>query len=155
MGLNSIIRTLIENGADVNKRNHHGRCPLHLMGYAFSDGARTRDPFTFGDHDITRVLTAPKFPAMPEEGHEAFQGLQDLINRGADATKTDNDGNLPFFMATRAHHVPEAFLMVRAAASRGLFVPSGQSVPTKKRKASTAASQSRRKTRNRRRKGSK
>ena len=136
LGLSAIIRILVEFGANCNKGNLVGRTPLHLVGYAFSDGARTRDPFSFGDHDITRVLTVPKFPAMPEEGQEAFEGLQVMIARGADATKPDNHGNLAFFMASRAHHIPEAFLMIRAAASRGLFVPSVRlDVPTKKRKA--------------------
>eukprot|EP00977_Amphora_coffeiformis_P009053 scaffold2050_cov167-Amphora_coffeaeformis.AAC.7 len=153
LGLNAIVRTLLEFGADCNKTNLVGRTPLHLVGYAFSDGARTRDPFSFGDHDITRVLTVPSFPAMPEEGQESFQGLKDLIDRGADATKADNDGNLAFFMAARAHHVPEAYLMIRAAASRGLFVPSEKSkVPTRKRKASASATPkiTKRKLRNRR-----
>eukprot|EP00977_Amphora_coffeiformis_P002761 scaffold522_cov168-Amphora_coffeaeformis.AAC.8 len=120
----STIRLLLEFGCDVTQLNLCGRSALHLAGFAFST---KRDEETYGDHDISRVLKCRKYPAYhAEKDKSTTEGLQDLLARGADATLLDKDGNLPFFLAAATSRVSETFLMIRAAATQGLFVSKNQ-----------------------------
>lgn len=114
----SDVRVLLESGANANKRNSHGRTPLHMIGFPRSTG----NSFLAGDMDISRILNAKNFPswkAQQEIG--SLEGLECLVNSGADATLRDRDRNLPFFLAAATSRVSETFLMIRVAAMQGIF----------------------------------
>lgn len=116
------VRLLLEFGADRHKRNAVGRTPLHLVGYAFSRTFPGRDTHSYGDHDISRVLNARNFPSsVAEKDPASLDDLNVLISRGADASMPDDEGNLPFFLAAATSRLSEIFLMMRAAATQGLF----------------------------------
>lgn len=116
----TVARLLLVFGVDVHKTNNHGRNPLHLVGFPFSAG-RCCD--SYDDRDISRVVNCLEFPAYKAEKDKSTSqvGLQELIGSGADATKANNNGNLPFFLAAATSRVTDTFLMIRAAASQGLF----------------------------------
>ena len=131
------IRLLMNTGVALDKINSHGRTPLHLVGYAFPavDEKFKREVESYGDRDISRVLNARGYSARKAQADDSIsqQGLEDMLSRGADATVRDNDGNLPFFLAAVSSRVPETFLMVRAAATKGLFESSPANAVGKKR----------------------
>lgn len=129
----NIVHILLEFGANPNKLNPLGRSALHMIGYPVMPGGRKLS--RYGDGDISRILNTQNFPSNNADRHEAnLIPLKRLIARGGDCALADQDSNLPFFLAAATSHVAEAYLMVRAAASQGLFDPPRNEGPSSKRK---------------------
>ena len=135
--LNSdLVLLLLENGAEVNSRNPLNRTPLHLVGFPLDHPPDTISWNSFTDKDITRVVNTriPKqrsvisLDSSASSPTDRLEVVDYLLSRGADATVSDDFGNLPFFMVAVTNRVSECFLMIHAAASQGLFekVASGE-----------------------------
>lgn len=114
------INILLQFGADCTKVDQLGRTPLHLAGFPFPPPSIS--PRSYGKSDIARILDSKGFPAGKAERDERrMDSLMGLLARGIDVTLPDKDGNLPFFLSTVTSRVPDIFLMIRAAATQGLF----------------------------------
>ena len=141
LGKKSITRLLLEFGADCNAINHAGRSPIHYTGYIFIKGD-VRSAHHYTDYDINCILNASGFAerrrlSIPRK-HKT-PAVEVLLDHGADATLRDRDGNLPFFLATATFSITETLIIMRAAASQGLFeqiqsVSEKPPIPTRKRK---------------------
>ena len=135
-----ITRLLLDAGAPCHVINHLGRSPLHCVGYDFGRSCSTRCQPSFTDRDISDMLNGGA--AVHEDdgfydnnycsGGCGWAAAEFLISRGADAMLRDHEGNLPFFLAAAAScRVTETLMLVRAAASQGLFEKSAQKPTTK------------------------
>lgn len=122
--IGQIVTLLLEFGANPNTTNKHGRTSLHMTGYPF-ERSPSRAHDSYGDFDISRVVNTVGFPSWKaprnDQSEQNLGALTILLERGADATVQDKDGNLPFFLAAASSHTSECFHIIRAAASQGLF----------------------------------
>lgn len=114
---NGIIRQLLRHGANVGACNAFGKSALHLVGFPLD---QHRPPDSYSDLDIRRVLEIGNFAAHNNTTEQSCVGST-LVDRGAIALVTDQDENLPWFLAARSGQIGETMAMLRAAASQGLF----------------------------------
>eukprot|EP00977_Amphora_coffeiformis_P027305 scaffold34602_cov216-Amphora_coffeaeformis.AAC.3 len=145
-----VLKVLMGAGASMSQCNFKGQTPLHMIGtkdFRLTGGEEERavqealdgtispqrkyplrDPFPLPpiDEAIFKVRQANTiWPAQ----HEGVYDL--LVKRGADCTKRDKEGNLPFFLAASTGWLDATLCMVKAAASQGLFETlQGSSVPS-------------------------
>lgn len=93
----------------LHAKNHKGetaaRTPLQLAGYPFGSHRQVQ---TYADKDITRIIHAPYGRKSITSGDKDYVeddcAVQDLLNRGVDATVRDTHGDLPFFLAAATGH---------------------------------------------------
>ena len=125
------VGALLEYGANCHKTNSDGRTPMHLLGYDFHQDGTTK---TIEGLDISQIINKDKLPGWKAQKDRArCVGLRYLISRGADATVLDYGGDLPFFPAAASSLVSDTFLMLRAAATKGLFEPSRSQLAVQQR----------------------
>jgi hypothetical protein len=91
------------------------------LDFTFCNFLRGKSSCIFGgDSDISWVLNHPPDIKVSNISKNT-KAVEELLSRGADATQRDHEGNLPFFTASASGSLSEAFLMVRAVSSQGLF----------------------------------
>lgn len=137
-GYYALVRKLLNCGARVNVRNIKGQTPLHLCRVGT---VSTSIPETVKKPTTTILTTCPIDEGLKSEltmseikvqepdqvedtidlaNQESIAEL--LLDSGASATATDRNECLPFFYQARIGGcTSEAFVLVRAAATLGLF----------------------------------
>jgi len=118
---------LIDNGVNCDIPNNRGRLALHMVGFPHSgetdDPSNQRNSSTYTDHDIEGVLRSGVFALASENAQiqeSDVQLLWKLIHGTKDLLISDNDGNLPFFLAAASSKLDQTFVMVQSAVSQGL-----------------------------------
>lgn len=137
--LYNVQAALLKEGASMKKCNSAGQSPLHMIGtknFRMTGGEeQTLQDALDGVIDAKRKSTMRvPFPLPPidQKNYRVLragvlwpgqhEGVYDsLLSRGADCTKRDQYGNLPFFLAAATDWLDATFCMVRTGASQGLF----------------------------------
>ena len=131
---------LLENGVSLCQVNASGQSPVHLVGtknffiplgqeeMAYTNALNRRNsrqrkfpmrasfPLSGASTDKSKTLNSSfVWPAQHKGVYETF------LNRGVYCNQRDYEGNLPFFLAASTEWMDATFLMIRLAASQGLF----------------------------------